>query len=112
MYKVYVEANEPWHDGVVHGFNQGILDYVESDVPLDVYEELSAHESHASAADGQLTNYDESYLGWGSNVHEDADGFVFANRESAEQLANALRSRLQDIGATVAVHRIPVEVRA
>ncbi len=106
MYEVYVEATEPWHDGLRRAFNEAVLDYCEvpaSMLSVEDYEASMAAEPGNNGADGQVAAYDADYVGIGANAHEDADGFVFSSLESAQRFADTMRRHVAGAGARVGV---------
>ncbi len=99
LYEVAIIAPEPWHAGLQRAYNEGILDYVESNLTIEQYEDTD--EPFYSAADDQLAAYDSGYVGYGLNAHPQADQFVFSSQDSANKFQATMREHVSVAGASV-----------
>lgn len=101
QYEVYIEANEPWTVGQSQAVRDAVLAFCEcktSDV-VEVYQEQGFG---MDDADAQLTNYcGPDYDGFGANAHEDADGFVFSDKNVADRFADEVRANVRNLSMTV-----------
>lgn len=110
LWEVVVEADEPWHDGVRIGFAKAVLAAAGS--PLWVGTEIQvAHmdyavEAHDVDADATFSEWFSSYQGFGTNVHENADGYCFTDLKEAQTVADTFRDHLAGTGATVKIWRM------
>lgn len=107
LYEVMIVADEPWSDGLRRAYNEAILDYVQSDLSIESYEDCGGPDF--SNADDQLAGYDTGYVGYGLNAHPKADQFDFSSVESADLFQSTMRYHLQGTGASVVQYTLAAE---
>lgn len=97
MHEVIIEADEPWHDGLRRSVAEGILAATDSSLGLDLDDQTVA----MFDADAQLAANVPAYIGYGSNAHPAAEGFVFETARAAQFVADCL---LDHVGHEATVH--------